>query len=79
MPPRVSVAIPVFKELLRRTAAIRNEMPPLDARDFGLMSRRGRRGPMDAGAPPIDFTALILAVTFLSEVNLFFLGVIGEY
>ena len=28
---------------------------------------------------PKGFTALILVVTFLSGVNLFFLGVIGEY
>jgi dolichol-phosphate mannosyltransferase len=28
---------------------------------------------------PQGFTALILAITFLSGVNLFFLGIIGEY
>jgi polyisoprenyl-phosphate glycosyltransferase len=28
---------------------------------------------------PQGFTALILSVTFLSGVNLFFLGIIGEY
>jgi hypothetical protein len=28
---------------------------------------------------PQGFTALIVAVTFLAGVNLFFLGVIGEY
>jgi dolichol-phosphate mannosyltransferase len=28
---------------------------------------------------PQGFTALIIAVTFLSGVNLFFLGIIGEY
>ena len=31
------------------------------------------------GAPPRGFTALILAVTFLSGVQFFFLGIIGEY
>jgi glycosyltransferase involved in cell wall biosynthesis len=28
---------------------------------------------------PQGFTAIILAITFLSGVNLFFLGIIGEY
>jgi dolichol-phosphate mannosyltransferase len=28
---------------------------------------------------PQGFTALVLAITFLSGVNLFFLGIIGEY
>ena len=28
---------------------------------------------------PQDFTALIVAVTFLSGINLLFLGIIGEY
>jgi glycosyltransferase involved in cell wall biosynthesis len=28
---------------------------------------------------PQGFTALILAITFLSGINLFFLGIIGEY
>ena len=28
---------------------------------------------------PQGFTALIVAITFLSGVNLFFLGIIGEY
>lgn len=31
------------------------------------------------GAPPRGFTALILAVTFLSGAQFFFLGIIGEY